>query len=568
MKKALSILFALVGLLLAPVGVAGMMLIGSDDVVESPATSLPLSGAKAVVSTPELLAFADTTLRVSAENGGGSVFVGRAHPVDTTSYLEGVPTYSVTHVGTSGMSGRVLPGEPKATPADPVTQTFWTDTATGSGTQTLSLDLDGSPTTWVIVPLGAAGDLKVTSGLVIPHGFVLSVAALLAGAVMLVGGFVATRRRRRSDTSPIEATSMHTSHPRTAEPDEEPDRVRSSSTGSTLMTRTVTRLGVAVVLPALAGCGMVPTKVDAWQNASVTRPALTLPEAKTAMADYDRRNNAAIKAAATSFDARAWQNVDTGTVFAQDQYAAAHRRLVKKSSGVAVGTTTVDQVFAPAFGSYPMYALVSGSETWKAVPQPKPAPKPAAPAEVLVAMRRESATAPWRKMATAPAPWKALPRAAAPGTPRTPDAAGRIKVMRAVGLVTTRLNTGKGSVTLPKNVEEFLREWRTPESYLSSSTAVATLWRPDEKDQTSPAGSVQVARTATGHVALVSYLVRVDWVAKPGNHVYFENKEFAAVIGQPGNRAALRFRAGLTLAVTVDDQGTPTVVGGAVDSLI
>ena len=577
MKKVLATLLTFVGLLLAGVGVAGIVLIGSDDVVDSPTTTLRMGGARAVVSTPGLLAFRDTTMRVSAHRDVGRVFLGRAHPIDVASFLQDVPTYAVTRVGPSGLSGEVVEGKAKVVPADPTAQTFWTDTATGTGTQSLSLDLDGSPTAWVIVPLGQGGDLDVTSGIVVPHGFALSIAALVGGVLVAVGGLLLRRGQRRRTVPPEGARPGSPDENRRSSParDAAPPPVPGShgtpdaedrTPPSRAMSRTASLLALAAI-PALAGCGLAPTKVQAWQTETLTKPAMTRPEAVAAMKAYDTRNTAATKAASTSFDARAWQQVDTGIVFASDQYSAAHSRLVRPTA-TGQGTTSVDRVFAPSFGAYPMYALVAGTESWTVVPAPKTPAGPTPPAEVLIAMKRESATTPWRKMASSPAPRKALPQpldTAAGGATRPTDTT---QVLAAVARVTTKLNTGKGSVALPKNVADFLTGWRTPESYLASSKAVATLWAPDEKDQTSPAGSVQVARTASGHVALVSYLVRVDYVAKPGQSVFFENTEFAAVIGQPGSRDALRFRAALTLAVTIDGKGVPTVVGGDVDSLI
>lgn len=76
MTEFLGILLAVVGLLLTVGGIAGVVLIGSDNTVDSPATTLGLGGAKAVVSTPGLLAFKDMTLRLCAQSSGGAVFIG------------------------------------------------------------------------------------------------------------------------------------------------------------------------------------------------------------------------------------------------------------------------------------------------------------------------------------------------------------------------------------------------------------------------------------------------------------------------------------------------------------
>ncbi|MEO7269642.1 MAG: hypothetical protein ABIW49_10605 [Knoellia sp.] len=537
MKKFLGILLALVGLVLTAAGIAGVILIGSDDTVDSPATTIELGDAKAVVSTPGLLAFTDTTMRLTAESTGGSVFLGRAHPIDAKSYLATAPTYAVTKVDTSGMSGEVVKGDAKTTLPDPGKQTFWTAKATGAGKQSLALELDGTPTEYVVMPIGKPGDVIVTSGIQIKNGFTLSIGALVLGVLALISGGLLLRRRKNTLATGHEANTTKETVVATDVP--APARTMSRIVG----------IGViAAVVPALAGCGMVPTKVDTWKNDAITKPAMTQPEAVAALKGYADRKNAVSKSSAATFNPRGWESVDGGLVLAGDQYDTAYRRL-KKDKTVTTGSWTARRVYSPSFGSYPMYALVSGTSSYDEEP-----------GERLVALSRASVTAPWVKVATSPAP-VSLPDAVAPGDASTLSARDKKVALAAAGAITAEINTGKGTVTLPKEVEDFLAEWRKREDYLASSRVTAELWNPEAADQLSPAGSIFAAKGAKGQVALVTYRLLTTWVAKSDSYVYYNDKDFAAVIGQSGDRDDLRFQNALTVAVTLDAKGTPTIVG-------
>lgn len=239
----------------------------------------------------------------------------------------------MTRVDTSGLRGEVVKGVAKTALSDPTKQTFWRAKATGTGTQTLALKLDGAPTEYVVMPIGQTGDVTVTSGIQIKNGFALSIATFVLGLLALTSGLLLLRRRR-TPTEPAEDVRP------TNEADAE---ARVSTTPSRTMSRIVTVGVIGAVVPALAGCGMVPTKVDTWKSKAITKPAMAdQAEAVAAMKDYDRRNNAAIAQTAKAFDASAWQNADAGIVLANDRYSAIDR--LCKDTSVVQSTTTVDKI--------------------------------------------------------------------------------------------------------------------------------------------------------------------------------------------------------------------------------
>ncbi|KGN39559.1 hypothetical protein [Knoellia subterranea] len=557
MRKFVGIILAVVGALLTVAGIIGIALIGSDDIVDSPASTLALGDAKAVVSTPGLLAFKDTTLRVSASSSGGSVFIGRAHPVDAADYTNGAPTYAVTRVDASGVQGKALKGDADATLADPAKQTFWTDQAAGTGTQTLELDLDGTPTTYVVMPTGKPGDITLASGVKVSNGFALSIAAVVLGLVAIVSGIVLLRRRRTPDADLPDGDSA--ASPENAGGTATTDALvpGQPAQSSRTMTRVAALVAVGALVPTLSGCGMVPTKVEAWKSDSVTKQALTHDEAVAVMKDYDVRNNAAIKAAAATHDTTPWAKADADAVLAADLFGTQLRRVRAVKEAPAVGTTVANRTFSPAFGTYPMYALVSTTETFGK----------GKPTERLVAMRRDSVTAPWLKVGSAPAPLKSLPAARTEPAEAFTEAETKA-ITTAVNGLTSQINSGKGGPALPKELVTTLNDSRTLGQYLRQATLTAGLWNSRAQSPLAGDASIQAARAAKGSVVLVEYLLNGTYLAKDGTVIEFTDKDFAAVTGQTGQRSSIRYRQALTIAMTLDETGKATVVGHSLSRLV
>lgn len=244
-------------------------------------------------------------------------------------------------------------------------------------------------------------------------------------------------------------------------------------------------------------------------------------------------------------------------MLAADLFGTQLRRLKKVKDAPVVGTSVAEKTYAPSFGSYPMYALVHTTETYGDKD----------PANHLVAMRRDRATSPWLKMATVDVPATSMPDPAASGeSTLTPQDIAA--VTKAVTALTSQVNTGRGGPALPNDLVTYLAEQRETASYLRKASLTASLWKPSAKDQLAPDGSVQAARTSKGSVVLVEFLLNGEYLTKPGAWVEFTDKDFAAVTGQAGRQTVIRYRAALTVAMTLDAKGKPTVVGHDIDRLV
>ncbi|WP_146065620.1 DUF4389 domain-containing protein [Arthrobacter pityocampae] len=119
-----------------------------------------------------------------------AVFVGVARQSDVDAYLESVRHTELTDVRTDPFRAayRDIPGS--SVPAPPTDQTFWTASASGTGTQVISVDVRSG--SWAAVVMNADGsptgavDLQagLRSSLFVPVGLTL---LLVAGLLMLVG---------------------------------------------------------------------------------------------------------------------------------------------------------------------------------------------------------------------------------------------------------------------------------------------------------------------------------------------------------------------------------------------
>ncbi|MHA7238714.1 DUF4389 domain-containing protein [Arthrobacter sp. TMS1-12-1] len=119
-----------------------------------------------------------------------AVFIGVARQADVDAYLSSVRHTELTEIRTDPFRGgyRDVPGS--SVPAPPTEQTFWTASASGPGTQVISVDIRSG--SWAVVVMNAdgseAGVVELQAGfrsnLFAPVGMTL---LLVAGFLVLVG---------------------------------------------------------------------------------------------------------------------------------------------------------------------------------------------------------------------------------------------------------------------------------------------------------------------------------------------------------------------------------------------
>ena len=149
------------------------------------------------------------TVRLEVESEGGSVFVGIAPEAEVDAYLDGVAHSEVTRIGSdpTDVEYRLVDGEaPSAAPAE---QEFWAASTEGSGSQTLTWELERGEWTVVVMnrDAGAGVTAEIAAGAATELMVPVAVFLLLAGLVLggLAAGLLVVAVRQPAQGAPVTA---------------------------------------------------------------------------------------------------------------------------------------------------------------------------------------------------------------------------------------------------------------------------------------------------------------------------------------------------------------------------
>lgn len=549
MRRFVAVIAALVGLVGSVAGGAAAVLVGSDDIVSTRATAVA-GGAAVAVSRPALLDYDGWTMRVTATNAAGPVFVGVGHPVDVRDYVAGVEHAEVVAVGPTGVRTQVVEGKAPAPSPDPTTLDLWTAHASGRGSQHLDLDLRAEPLLLYAGPVGeAAGPLTLSVGVRIPHLFVAAIAATALGLGLVAVGVLLWRRTRRSGPR-VDAPGG------AATPAVEGERTGGGGSGRVV--------GAAFVLSvALGGCGALPQRAGSDLSSWDSRPALTRAELAGVWQTYDRDNNAAIRAAsAPTYDPKPWAKVDTGAALLGDRFTTAYAKAKgDRSTPPRISHTPVG-LHAATVSGYPM-AVLTTSRVRSSDPQDQP------PADVVrvASLVRPRASSGWRLSSVVSVKKELLPRELPVGAPTTPSAADLVRARAAATAVRNYLNYGSGI-----SVSGSIATWRADvarrardEGYAQVAGSAEFLGRPS--DPMAPGGPVQVVRVEGGLLALAAYQAVDERSVAEGYTLSFGDATTGRLLGQPGSRSSLRSDIVFVALISIPDQGAASVIASR-DSLV
>lgn len=549
MRTFAVVVLSVLGGLLLLVGGTVAVVVGPDDTASLPAGEVPAASGVAVTSY-DLFPLRDLTLHVSATAEGGPVFVGTAHPVDARDYVAGVEASWVKGVDRTGtLTVDAIAGELPAPEVDPTTTTFWDDSVSGEGTQSLDVELTGAPVTIVVAPVSGPAATTLAFGAVVPRLFALSLGVAGAGA-LLVAAAVLLRvlGRRRAAAAPGTVSSPQAATPASPEPATTGARMLESRRPTARAQRrrlTVLAAGVAV---AVAACVPVPSAVEPPDEP--VRVAADEAELEEALASYGERASAASGVAA-QLDPAGWADPDTGGRLAQMEYRtklAAARNAAPMA--YTVSYSAVDAA-VPEFTSYPMWFLALVEETTDGTPAEKPQ---------LRVFQRDRVTAPWRTSFAldVPADSVQLPEAGSASV-ATPEqvAAG----LAAVELVRQHLESGA-------EVAVELGDLGTFREDVLGDDLEGRLTLTDSKvahyegadDPTAPGGPVQVVPVADGVLVTSSLSYVFNRRMEAGWTLNLIDEAVAAVTQQTGDRQNLRTLGLVRTALHVPDGGTPRVV--------
>ncbi|UZN04642.1 hypothetical protein [Cellulomonas sp. S1-8] len=546
MRTFLTIVLSAVGGLLLLVGGAVAVVVGPDDTASLPADEVPSPSGVALTAF-DMFPVRDLTLHVEATSAGGPVFLGTAHPVDGRDYVRGVAASWVRGVDRTGtLRTDAIEGELDAPEVDPTAATFWTDSASGDGTQALDVRLADEPVSFVVAPQGGPAATTLAFGVLVPRSFVAALGVAAVGALLVAGAVLVRRRRVRTEGPPAVATSRAGT---STGPEPEPVGATRPAAARPTFTRTaVLGAGVAV---ALTACTPLPSAVE--HPSAPARIAADEDEIAAALASYGERRTAA-SALASQLDASGWAASDTDGLLALLQF----RTTLAAARGEAPTATTVTysalDAAVPQFTSYPMWFVALLEPTTDGTPGENP--------QIRV-FERDRATAPWRASLAleVPADTVALP---APGAASvaTPEqvAAG----LAGVELLRSHLETGaEVGVELGELADargSFLGN--DLEGKLVVDLAQVTVFGAPE-DPTAPGGPVQVVPVDGGVLVTSTLSLTFNQRMEAGWTVSLTDDALAQATGQTGERQNIRASGVVQSVLLVPDDTAPRVLAAS-----
>lgn len=555
MRRLAFVLSVVIGSLMLLVGGAAAALIGPDDSISAPPIEVP-AAAKVVVTAPDLFPFTNTTLHLTAASDGGAVFLGTANPVDVGSYLSNVTRYHVHGVGVGGGRGSVKDGELAVPVHSPETTTFWVDSVTGPGAQSLDVPLTGDLFTIAVVPVGEPGALSFSIGVTLAGAFLAAVGIAVVG-LLLVAVPLVWRRRAAAGAAPTGP-----SHPREREDAADPDEpLRGPSTSTTEEARNhavnrAQKLSVVgfVGAVALTGCSSYPQPAT-LPTEPPTQVAIQPDDVPAALASYDERNNAARMLSAGSFDPSGWASADMGPVLRSDEFDTAYRKAVGTPEAVPPGTHTADAVYAPEFDAYPMWFMMVGTPTTEGVE-----PDPAAATSRILVFERASVVEPWRMSRTVGLPNDERPTPLPVGAASTASDAQELAAVAAMESVRTFLATGTVTTVVPDESLTAVREDFTRDRGGLSVGALTVTPIGSAEDPTGPDGAIRLVAVEGGALATITFDYQYNAYPSAGNSVHYTDAAFAQATGQVGERQSLTNKSVVTVAVSIPDDGPPVAL--------
>lgn len=197
MRRRVGLGVALLGALLALLGLALMIVLGPDDRVTSGPHKVLTDGV-AVVTAPKVLSWSGVQMTVLAEVPVSKpVFVGLGNAVDVDNYLKDTRRVEVdTFHRPWDVHTRAVKGRPNL-PAAPTALDWWLADSAGLGGASIDTTLPDQTVSLAILSVGFSNlkGLEVTVAYGVKGGFAAGAGLLLLG----IGGILFGRMLRRDD---------------------------------------------------------------------------------------------------------------------------------------------------------------------------------------------------------------------------------------------------------------------------------------------------------------------------------------------------------------------------------
>jgi hypothetical protein len=521
--------FSIIGAVLFVAGLVLALCAGPDDCFDSPAQSIDFGEQVAAVTNYGVIS-STLPVRITATSDTGETFIGIGHAIDVDDYLSGLSVTRIDGFSALGLTKETVKQGTLDLPAAPTGLDFWQSKAVGAGTQQVSGQFTNQPVQAVITTVGSYPTTVVISiGAYLPGSFAASVALAALGAALI--GFDWWRRGRR-----IAAADQPADQP-------PPDNAETTQT-TTTAPRHALRTGFISVctlsLLSTSGCSAPISTPTLWGSPPPREQLTRNPGAGLDLvafaADYDRRNNAAIKASAgPTYSAAEWASADGEPVLGIDRFSTAWSRETKAGPSSSTCQTTIKDVYSTQTRQYPLSLVTTRTFVCDATE--------GEPYLSYATFVRDHSYSPWKLAADT---WldrdASVPKShAEPAGESQQQAAMRFAEAFADNLTTG----GAAEPKLPANVQK-ARNFELAKTSWSTSTWSASVI----KDQ------VCTVRTERGTLAVVPILIRQLDVATKGG-MYWEHP-WDRIRQQTGTRTELISWLGLVAVIEFGD--TPNAV--------
>lgn len=201
MRKLAGALLALTGLCIVVLGIALVIVLGTDNRAVSGPHEIDADGV-ALVTAPDALTWVGATVTVVADVPDEKpIFVGVGNSVDVEDYLSNTAAVRVDSVrlpweiDTSEQDGE------SGLPASPVAIDWWIEDSSGMGGAALEFELPEETASIAVLAIGDNDltGLRVTASYHVRGGFVAGLGAAVLGLGLMLGAFVIWRGRAGSD---------------------------------------------------------------------------------------------------------------------------------------------------------------------------------------------------------------------------------------------------------------------------------------------------------------------------------------------------------------------------------
>ncbi|GGU11057.1 hypothetical protein [Nocardioides albus] len=540
-----AIVLGLLGAPLLLVGSGLAIATGPDDVMVGKETPIAQGAA---YSTPEAFAFDQLPVTVRVQ-GSGETYIGVGNPVDVLDVVEDTNAVEIAKTPLTRVSGTAGSGEPVP---DASGAPWWHESVSGTGTQELKVTLAGEPVSFLAASRNGT-PIKLSFGYRLDGLFATALVGAGLGTLLVLGAVLLLRagRGRRDQWEPPQMPPVrYAPHalmgaiptaPTVAVPSGPVPGPAQRPPAPGLYRRLRTAAGIGVLGLGLAGCSM-PASVELATASKVSMQKKAVDEV---IADWNKRNNKAIKANQPGkWKAEAWAEADSGPVLAKDQLASAAGKGFDLQDRAPTWVAVPGRVWSVQLSEYPMWAVVEvevkGDKKAKLTR--------------MAVYEQQDALSPWKVRSSLAVRKKVVPPEIEGAAPASPEAMKQVQDLAGkIDAYLEKPRKGKKRIAGLGGSKALADPGSDIAAYAADMGVDMVKTTAEPFDET----STRVVQTPDGVLAILDFTVDSTVGGQDGEWEW--NPPYDEFRSRAGKN--LSIRTAVTVALTVPNQGDPTVIG-------